>query len=108
MTIMGTLDTATAPTNEAACNALEQAHFRYCGAIRELIWAIITCHPELSFPVVSFLPVLKLYTTLLLSRISISYLSGTIEHSLTCWRTAVKPHSTLPPSCVSSFTYLFT
>jgi hypothetical protein len=81
-----TLDTATAPTNEAPCHALvEQVHFQYHGAIGELIRAMITCCPDLSFPVVKLSqfptsPSALHYTAV--KRV-FRYLSGTIDHGLT-------------------------
>ena len=91
-----TLDTATAPTTETECHALEKAHFRYRGAIGELIWAMITCRPELSFPVVKLSQFSTSASALHYTAVKrvFRYLSGTIDHGLTYWRTA--PHSTLP------------
>jgi hypothetical protein len=45
------LDTATAPENDSEHQALESSQFAYHHAVGELIWAMITCCPELAFPV---------------------------------------------------------
>jgi hypothetical protein len=43
-------DTATLPTDDNGRATLE-SNFRYRCGIGELIWAMITCRPEISFPV---------------------------------------------------------
>ena len=45
------LDTATAPATDSERQALESSQFAYRRAVGELIWAMITCRPELAFPV---------------------------------------------------------
>jgi hypothetical protein len=66
------LGTATPPPNDTpACAALE-SKFRYRCGIGELIWAMITCRPEISFPVTkltSFLLTRLLYTSMTQSNV---------------------------------------
>jgi hypothetical protein len=45
------LDTAI-PLDPEVCTETDRLRFRYCGVIGELIWPMVTTHPELSFPVV--------------------------------------------------------
>ena len=90
------LDTAIPPSNTAECEALEAANFRYRGAVGELIWAMITCRPEISFPIIklsqfSTQPAAAHYTAV--KRI-FKFLSGTLDYGLTYWR--ISPHATLP------------
>ena len=90
------LDTAVLPATTTGHDALESANFRYSGAIDELIWAMITCRPELSFPVVklsqfSINPPLVHY--LAVEKV-FKFLSATLEYGLTYWQTT--PHSNLP------------
>jgi hypothetical protein len=90
------LDTTVPPTTDAGHLALENGHFRYRGAIGELIWAMITCRPELSFPVVklsqfSAHPAKINYDAV---RRIFPFLSGTQYYGLTYWRTT--PHASLP------------
>jgi hypothetical protein len=90
------LDTASPPTTDAGKLALENGHFRYRGAIGELIWAMITCRPELSFPVCklsqfSAHPAKLHYDAV--KRI-FSFLSGTLDYGLTYSR--ITPHASLP------------
>ena len=90
------LDTAVPPTTDAGRLALENGHFRYRGAIGELIWAMITCRPELSFPVCKLSqfsadPAKIHYDAV---RHIFSFLSGTLDYGLTYWR--ITPHASLP------------
>ena len=90
------LDTAIPPSTSEECEALEAANFRYRGAIGELIWAMITCRPEISFPVVklsqfSTHPAAAHYTAV---KCIFKFLSGTLDYGLTYWH--MSPHSTLP------------
>jgi hypothetical protein len=90
------LDTAEPPSSESDRDALEDGHFRYHGAIGELIWAMITCRPELSFPVVklsqfSAHPAKVHYDAV---RHIFSFLAGTKDYGLTYWRKT--PHDGLP------------
>jgi hypothetical protein len=102
------LDTATPPPGDAhSCAALE-SNFRYHCGIGELIWAMITCRPEISFPVTklsqfSAHPAALHYDAV--KRV-FHYLNSTPEHGLTYWRTSA--HAYLPmhpppasPSCCS-------
>jgi hypothetical protein len=89
------LDTATPPPDTPARNALE-ARFRYRCGIGELIWAMITCRPEISFPVTKLSqfaaqPAAVHYDAV--KRV-FRYLNSTPEHGLTYWRTT--PHAYLP------------
>ena len=63
------LDTAIPPSTSEECEALEAANYRYRGAVSELTWAMITCRPGISFPVVelsqiSTHPAVVHYTTM--------------------------------------------
>jgi hypothetical protein len=89
------LDTATPPSTAAAQAALE-SNFRYRCGIGELIWAMITCRPEISFPVTKLSqfaahPAAMHYDAV--KRV-FRYLNATPEHGLTYWRTM--PHAYLP------------
>ena len=89
------LDTATPPSTAAAQAALE-SNFRYRCGIGELIWAMITCRPEISFPVTKLSqfaahPAAMHYDAV--KRV-FCYLNATPEHGLTYWRTM--PHAYLP------------
>jgi hypothetical protein len=96
------LDTILCPTTEAEHLALETSYFRYRGAIGELIWAMITCRPELSFPVVK-LSQFSTHPAALhhqaVKRV-FKYLAGTLDHGLTYWRPSSHPElpSISPPS----------
>jgi Reverse transcriptase (RNA-dependent DNA polymerase) len=62
------LDTAVPLSNTEEGEALEAGNFCYQGAVGEHIWAMITCRPEISFPIVNSVhsPLnLLLHTTLL-------------------------------------------
>jgi hypothetical protein len=77
-----TLD-STIPLDLDVCSASDKQHFRYRGAIGELIWLVITTHPELVFPVVelsefSVAPAMILYDVILAI-----YLSVTKYHGVT-------------------------
>jgi hypothetical protein len=90
------LDTAEPPSTAAGKLALENAHFRYRGAIGELIWAIITCRPEISKPVCklsqfSTTPAKIHYDA---TRHIFSFLAGTQDYGLTYWHKT--PHPSLP------------
>jgi hypothetical protein len=91
------LDTVEPSTNAAAGKlALENAHFRYRGAIGELIWAMITCRPKISFPVCK----LSQFSTACAKihydaiRHIFSFFAGTQEYGITYWRKT--PHPSLP------------
>ena len=89
------LDTATPPADEAACKALE-SKFRYRCGIGELIWAMITCRPEISFPVTKLSQFAAHPAALHYDAVKrvFRYINATPEHGLTYWRTA--PHAYLP------------
>ena len=98
------LDTILCPTTaEAEHLALETSYFRYQGAIGELIWAMITCCPEISFPVIklsqfSTHPAALHYQAV--KRV-FKYLAGTLDpHGLTYWRPSSHPDlpCIFPPS----------
>ena len=90
------LDTAVLPATTTEHDALESRHFRYRGAIGELIWAMITCRPELSFPVVklSQFSINPAHVHYLAVKKVFKFLSATLDYGLTYWRTT--PHSNLP------------
>jgi hypothetical protein len=88
------LDLASPPTSLESQKY--ESLFRYRGAIGELIWAMITCRPELSFPVTKLsqfatAPAKVHYDAV--KRV-FRFLNGTLDYGLTYWRTA--PHSSLP------------
>jgi hypothetical protein len=90
------LDTAEPPTTFVGKLALENAHFRYHGAIGELIWAMITCRLKISFPVCklsqfSAVPAKVHYAA---TCHIFSFLAGTQDYGLTYWCNT--PHPSLP------------
>jgi hypothetical protein len=100
------LDTATAPETDSERQALESSQFAYCHAVGELIWAIITCRPELAFPVTKLSqyandPALIHYTAV---KCIFKYFNATPDDGLTYWHT--KPHPSLPhlppPVCLTA------
>jgi hypothetical protein len=88
------LDTAPAPSS--ADSAKLEGLFRYRGAIGELIWAMITCRPEISFPVTKLSQFATAPAKLHYDAVKriFRYLNGTLDHGLTYWRTT--PHASLP------------
>jgi hypothetical protein len=93
---INSLDNAIPPTSATDIQALEDNQFKYRGAIGELIWAMITCRPEISFPVIklsqfSINPALEHYNAV---KHVFRYLSGTLDYGLTYWRQA--PNHALP------------
>ena len=95
------LDSASPPLSEADCLLLEKL-FRYRGCVGELIWAMITTRPEVSFPVTK----LSQYSTApaalhyqAVKRV-FRYLNSTADDGLTYWRPtahALLPAFPLPP-----------
>uniref|UniRef100_A0A7S1VQI3 Reverse transcriptase Ty1/copia-type domain-containing protein n=1 Tax=Grammatophora oceanica TaxID=210454 RepID=A0A7S1VQI3_9STRA len=86
---------ATAST-ETERQLLETQRFRYRGAIGELIWAMVCCRPELSFPVVKLSQFSTTAADIHYDAVHtiFRYLSGTRDHGLTYWR--LRPMSDLP------------
>jgi hypothetical protein len=89
------LDSASPPVSDSDRILLEKL-FRYRGGVGELIWAMITTRPEVSFPVTklsqfSTAPAAVHYTAV--KRV-FRYLNSTADDGLTYWRTA--PHPLLP------------
>lgn len=90
------LDTAISPSNTEESEALEAANFCYPGAVGEPIWAMITCCPEISFPIVKhsafsthsaaahYTPVKQIF----------KFNSGMLDYGLAYW--CISPHCTLP------------
>jgi hypothetical protein len=91
-------------TSEGEHLALETSYFRYWGAIGELIWAMITCCPELSFPLVKLSQFSTQHHVALhnpaVKEQDFKYLTGTLDHGLTYWCPLSHPifPSILPPS----------
>jgi hypothetical protein len=90
------LDTTVLPATSTEHDALESANFRHRGAIGELIWARITCRPELSFPVVklSQFSINHAHIHYLAVKKVFEFLSVILNFGLTYWRTI--PNSNLP------------
>jgi hypothetical protein len=77
------LDTAPAPSS--ADSVKLEGLFRYRGAIGELIWAMITCRPEISFPVTKLSQFATAPAKLHYDAVKriFRYLNGTLDHGLT-------------------------
>jgi hypothetical protein len=86
----------TAPTPSPADSAKFEGLFRYRGAIGELIWAMITCRPEIAFPVTKLSQFATTPAKLHYDAVKriFRYLNGTLDYGLTYWRTT--PHASLP------------
>lgn len=93
--VMLELETTTGPTDAAEQKRLQQEMgFSYRAAIGELIYALITCRPDVSFPVIK----MSQYSTCparchyIAVKNIFRYLLATIDDGLTYWRTKQCPH----------------
>ena len=89
------LDTAETPeTPELAAPLSASAGFSYRQAVGELIWAMVTCRPDISFPVIKVSqfaanPGEQHYEAV---REIFRYLQATRDYGLTYWRTSANTH----------------
>jgi hypothetical protein len=83
-------------TPDSVTPSLETSLFRYRGAIGELIWAMLTCRPEISFPVVKLSQFATAPAQLHYDAVMrvFRFLAGTSSYGLTYWRTS--PVAELP------------
>ena len=91
------IDTATAPSNNLDKIKLQvEMNFNYRQAIGELIYAMVTCRPDISFPLIklsqySSNPAKVHYQAVIQI---FRYLNATIDDGLIYWRS--QPHQSLP------------
>ena len=97
------LDSASPPLSEADCFLLEKL-FRYRGCVGELIWAMITTRPEVSFPVTNNKLRISTAPAALhdqaVKPVFRQYLNSTADDGLTYWRPTAHvflPALPLPP-----------
>jgi hypothetical protein len=100
-TYLRSLDEAVGPTSETDQNELaSRMGFSYRQKIGELIWAMITCRPDLSFPAVklsqySANPAELHYVAI---KNVFRYLRATLDYGLHYWRTKPLPHLPAHPA----------
>jgi hypothetical protein len=91
------LDTSPVPSSDSEREKLERSMgFSYRKAIGELIWAMVTCRPDLSFAVIKLSQFSSNSGRLHYNRVRhvFRYLQHTRDYGLTYWRT--KPCPNLP------------
>ena len=91
-----TLDSAEPPSTDTEAEALDRRFFPFRQAVGELVWAMITCRPDINFPVVklsqfSARPAAVHYQAV---KQVYRYLAASRTRGLTYWRSS--PVNTLP------------
>mmetsp|Transcript_12630 Transcript_12630/g.36754 ORF Transcript_12630/g.36754 Transcript_12630/m.36754 type:complete len:1246 (+) Transcript_12630:2039-5776(+) len=87
------LDKAVPPETDDERYRLQRQEFNYRQAVGELVWAMVTCRPDISFPVVKLSqfannPALEHYKAV---KQVFRYLSSTRQYAITYWRQQPTP-----------------